>query len=536
MRWGASLGLVVAAMCGLAGMARAEDQHWQDCLAWRKDPARGIPACDTVIANRVTSTARRANAYVNRGGAYQQINELNRAVADFGEAIRLAPNAAYTWQSRGEAYMQLRDYPKAISDLDQAIRFDPTRAYRFHSPAVAYREKGDLERAIKEFSIAISLDRTHDFRFGDRAVVYLSLGRYNLAIADFDEVTKLNPTSAAAYWLRAQAYLALGDAKRALAESNRAVERDPRDPDAYANRVAALEKLGEREAARADYKSVLELRPNDAVASSALAALAAPTDTTTVATSHDNLTPRYGSSSGIGRRVALVVGNSAYLQGAYLTNPVNDADDVSTILHDKLCFKVIEAKNATFADFSQKIGEFAEAADGADVALFYFAGHGMQFQQTNLLMPIDSRIANEYDAIHGNISAQDVVAMLESRAKVSLVFLDACRNNPIEEDFRRRMKFAQRGFGETRGLAPMVAHGSETLLVYATRANYRAEDGSGRNSPFTSAFLEYIATPDKDIELVMRDVTAKVRQLTGGRQVPQRLTELEHGLMLMPMR
>lgn len=536
MRRQTLLRFVTAATLCVTGIAHAVDSNWQACQLGRKDPARSIPACAAVIANPATKAWTRANAYVSRGGAYQQNNTLELAVADFSEAIRLAPNAAYAWQDRGEAYTQLRDYAEAIADLDQAIRIDPKRAFRYHSRAVAYREKGDLDHALEDFSAAISLDRTHDFRFGDRGTVYLSLGRYNLAIADFDEVTKLNPTFAAAFWRRAQAYLALGDAKRALSESNRAVELDPRDPDAYANRAAAHEKLGEDEAARRDYRNVLDLRPNDPAALSALAAPATALGGAALPRPQSDSTPREASCAGSGRRVALVVGNGAYPQEAYLTNPVNDSDDVSAILRDKLCFSVITAKNVTLAAFSQKIGEFAEAANGADVALFYYAGHGMQFQQTNLLLPIDAKLANEYDAIHENVSAQDVVAMLESRAKVTLVFLDACRNNPIEDNFRRQMKFAQRGFGETRGLAPMVARGSETLLVYATRPNDRADDGGGRNSPFTLAFLKHIATPGKDIELVMRDVTATVRELTGGRQVPQRLTELEHGLVLLPLR
>jgi uncharacterized caspase-like protein len=234
------------------------------------------------------------------------------------------------------------------------------------------------------------------------------------------------------------------------------------------------------------------------------------------------------------RRVALVVGNAAYPGNAQLTNPANDADDVSDVLRVKLCFSVIEAKDATLAVFSEKISEFAEAAEGADVALFYYAGHGMQFQGINLLIPVDARFANEYDALHGNVSAQDVLSLLESRAHVSLVFLDACRNNPIEEEFQRRIRTAGRGFGDTRGLAPMTTHGSETLVVFATRPNERAADGTGRNSPFTQAFLESIASPGEDIELVMRDISAKVRERTGGRQVPQRLTELEHGLTLVP--
>ena len=140
---------------------------------------------------------------------------------------------------------------------------------------------------------------------------------------------------------------------------------------------------------------------------------------------------------------------------------------------------------------------------------------------------------NKYDALHGNVSAQDVLSLLESRAHVSLVFLDACRNNPIGRNFN--VRFAQPVVDLVRRacLPSMTTRGSETLLVLG-RPNEQAADGTGRNSPFARAFLDSIATPGEDIELVMRDISAKVRERTGGRQVPQRLTELEHGLMLVP--
>ena len=237
------------------------------------------------------------------------------------------------------------------------------------------------------------------------------------------------------------------------------------------------------------------------------------------------------------KRVALVVGNSAYPGAARLANPGNDAEDVAALLQDRLCFKVIFARDANYQIFSKKIGEFAEIANGADVALFYYAGHGMQLGGTNLLIPVDATLQNEYDALHGNVSAQDLVALLEARAKVTLVFLDACRNNPMENEFRGRLTAsAGRGFGDARGLAPMTKQSGETLVVYATRPNDQASDGTGRNSPFTEAFLKLMITPDKDIELVLRDVSASVRASTNGKQVPQRLTQLEHGLVLLPGR
>jgi uncharacterized protein len=234
------------------------------------------------------------------------------------------------------------------------------------------------------------------------------------------------------------------------------------------------------------------------------------------------------------KRVAMVIGEGAYRGSAALANPANDADDIARLLREKLCFQTILVKDADFETLSAGVGELAQAAEGADVALFYFSGHGMQFQQVNYLLPTDARLANEYDLVHRSISAQDIVTLLAARAKVVLVFLDACRSDPIEDDFRRRMAGQHREIAPTRGLAPPRQTGAETMIVYATRPNEIAADGTGRNSPFTHAFLDVFATPDKDIELVLRDMAARVSDLTNGAQVPQRLTELRHGLVLTP--
>ena len=141
-----------------------------------------------------------------------------------------------------------------------------------------------------------------------------------------------------------------------------------------------------------------------------------------------------------------------------------------------------------FRDASAAVGELAQAAEGADVALFYFSGHGMQFQQVNYLLPTDARLANEYDLVHRSISAQDIVTLLAARAKVVLVFLDACRSDPIEDDFRRRMAGQHRDVAPTRGLAPPVQTGAETMIVYATRPNEIAADGTGRHSRSRTPF------------------------------------------------
>ncbi|MEM8648735.1 MAG: caspase family protein, partial [Pseudomonadota bacterium] len=129
------------------------------------------------------------------------------------------------------------------------------------------------------------------------------------------------------------------------------------------------------------------------------------------------------------KRVALVIGNGAYQSTSPLANPVNDAEDMSARLKD-LGFTVITGLDQTEADFANRMAEFAEAADRADVALFYYAGHGLQFQESNFLVPVDAKIENQFQVRQETVTLDAIVRLMESRARKVLVFLDACRDNP----------------------------------------------------------------------------------------------------------
>ena len=473
-----------------------------------------ILACTKLLArSSELSRDTRFAIYFNRGHAYFRKGQYDLAIADSSKAIRLLNAHSFSfvvsqaYLLRGGAYERKGEFDHAISDYNEAIRVKPDHANSYNFRAQFYARTGDDAKAFADAETAIRLNPRSANPHAYLAYVYAKKGNFDSALAELEEAFRLDKQNEDTLLYRAEIYLLQNEPRLALDDFETVLSKDPHSRYAQAG----------RERARATLTAM-------APASQAAAQSAAvPSAAIVTSSCLDN------------KRLALIVGNSAY-PSAYLTNPINDADDVTALLREKLCFKVIEAKDANFATFSQRISEFVEESEGADVALFYYAGHAMQFQQTNYLLPVDAKLANELDLSQKTISAQNVVAALESRAKVSLVFLDSCRNNPIEDEFRRRMKTAQRGFGETRGLAPMATLGAETLIVYATRPNQQAADGSGRNSPFTRAFLEHFATPGKDVELVMRDVTSRVLELTNGQQIPQRLTELRHGLVLLPAR
>lgn len=226
-----------------------------------------------------------------------------------------------------------------------------------------------------------------------------------------------------------------------------------------------------------------------------------------------------------GKRVALVVGNGAYASGSELQNPTNDAADVAQALR-RLGFQVIERLNAGKTEFHDAVELFEQELSGADVGLFFYAGHGMQLENTNYLIPVDAKIDTPYSLKANTISAQDVVKLMERDARSSLVLLDACRNNALSGGLTRT-----RG-NTSRGLARMEASGN-SLIGFAAQADAVAFDGNGqRNSPFTAALLRNIETPNVVVLQMLTEVTGEVQRATGNRQKPQVVSNLGTNVML----
>ncbi len=214
-------------------------------------------------------------------------------------------------------------------------------------------------------------------------------------------------------------------------------------------------------------------------------------------------------------RVALVVGNGAYEHAAPLRNPANDAADMAAVLR-RLGFAVIAGVDLDRGAFEGKLREFARAARGAEAALFFYAGHGLQVEGENYLLPVDARLAEEVDL---ELEALELRAFLrQMRSRTNLVFLDACRDNPLARSLARTMG-ASRSAAIGRGLGRVDA-ASGTLIAYATQPGNVAADGTGRNSPFTAALLRHIGVPGRSVHDLLTAVTDEVVTATAGRQQP----------------
>jgi len=216
------------------------------------------------------------------------------------------------------------------------------------------------------------------------------------------------------------------------------------------------------------------------------------------------------------KRVALVIGNSAYQHTPKLTNPKNDATDLAAALK-KHGFQVIDGFDVTKAALERKIEEFAAALNGAGVGLFFYAGHGLQVSGINYLVPIDAQLATASVLELQTVRVDLVHRIMEHETNTNILFLDACRDNPLARNLARAMGTRSAEVG--RGLAA-VASGGGTLISFSTQPGNVALDGSGRNSPFAGALVKHMAASSDDLSAILIAVRNDVMKETQRKQVP----------------
>jgi Caspase domain len=216
------------------------------------------------------------------------------------------------------------------------------------------------------------------------------------------------------------------------------------------------------------------------------------------------------------KRVALVVGNGSYQNVPKLPNPLKDAVAVGEMFK-KAGFDWVKVRqDVGNLDFKRALREFMDAATDADIAVVYYAGHGIQVKDMNYMIPVDAKLATEIDAEDEAVSLDRIVAALEPAKRLRLVILDACRDNPFQRTMKRRV--AMRAI--SGGLAKMEPTLGDTLIAYAAKAGSTAEDGEGENSPFASALMKHLAVPGLDVRLAFGRIRDDVLKSTAYKQEP----------------
>ena len=213
-------------------------------------------------------------------------------------------------------------------------------------------------------------------------------------------------------------------------------------------------------------------------------------------------------------KVALIVGNGTYQNVPVLPNPPHDAADVAAAFA-RLGFSVQVVTNASYEDMRRALLKFSGQARNAQMAVVFFAGHGMEMDGDNWLIPVDAELKTDLDVDQEAISLHSVMLMVSVASKLGLVVLDACRNNP----FLGKMKRTIVTRSLSRGLS-RIEPTNNVLVAYSAKDGTTAADGNGRNSPFTAAFLKYLEVPGLEVNFLFRDVRDDVIAATGGEQQP----------------
>jgi tetratricopeptide (TPR) repeat protein len=443
-------------------------------------------------------------SFAGRANARYLRNEIAEGMADAEMAIKLSPGDEYMISALGNGHLAKQDFVKAQALFEQAQIADGASLRALRGLAAATMEQDDADKALTLLDTALQQAPEEFGPYAMRGHIILSKGRVDEAIGNFEKALSTNNLDGVAYWGLGLAYAQKGDVEKARLNFQESLK--PYRLYGFQQKRAseALLALGN---SKTDELSALA---ND------------KTDTPQVATKGDTeqpVTQLPAIAFDPGKRVALVIGNSAYENANTLPNPTRDAKAIATALRG-LGFEVIEGQDLALADMQGKLKDFAQKSSDADVALFYYAGHGMQVGDKNYLVPTDAKLkeatAVDFELVDVNTS---VVQYLGGENRTGIIILDSCRDNPLSRSFSR-------SFGKTRsglvqqGMAPMSADDGGLIFAFATSPGDVAEDGEGQNSPFTTALLAHMATPGIELEQMMKRVKKDVYTATNKRQQP----------------
>jgi len=216
------------------------------------------------------------------------------------------------------------------------------------------------------------------------------------------------------------------------------------------------------------------------------------------------------------RRVAFVIGNSIYKNATSLPNTISDSSAIGNLFKSVGFEVVISRTDLGVVEFKRAVREFLITAENADIAVVYYAGHGVEIGGTNYLVPVDAKLGRDYDVEDEAVSLDRIIWALQSVKRLRLILLDACRDNPFPTKMRSAgIRSAMRG-----GLGKIEDVSADTLVAYAAKAGSVSYDGDGRNSPYATALLKHLAEPGLDIRIALGRVRDDVLGTTGGRQEP----------------
>ena len=551
------LALIAAALWSAPRFAQSRSQLGPLCTTDTTPADQQIDACNKILALKVFSGEKLATIYFWRAVGWNKKGNYSQVIADASEALRLKPDLAL-YNLRGSAYYDKGEYDIAIADFNDALRIGPPSGIIFHNRGNAFRSKGDYAKAIADYDQAIRLGPNDAFTYQNRGSAKQALGDLDGALADINEAIRLNPALPSPLNNRTVIWRAKGDFDRAIADGTEAIRlAKAKAPvnimtppgsvliSAYTQRGLAYEAKGDYEHARQDFNATLEgvaadadSKANQATAKVRLSLLSdAVAPSPTAADGAGNPAGRAAANGGInagpaaaaaastntGLRVALVIGNGAYAHVKALPNPPNDARSIAKSLRD-IGFTVSEGIDLDRAAMQKMTRDFLREAARAQVAVVYYAGHGVQIDGRNYLVPVDVRLQAGSNITDAMIDMDTILAGLDDQVRTNILIFDACRNNPMAPQVASagpsRAIEAGSGLAAPTALGSGATLGAGTLIAFATAPGQVALDGEGANSPFSAALSRHIGTPGLEVQQMLTRVRAEVVAATKAKQVP----------------
>ncbi len=458
-----------------------------------------MKACtDLLQSGRRLSTSDKAKYLAYRGWAHTQKQDYQAALADLDMSIALDDRQFGSRGSRAGIHRVLGSLDLALKDIDACIRLAPRFAPARTVRGDILRDKGDSDGALKEYDDALKLDPTELSAMTGRSITYRIMGHSKEAQAALAHALALDNRIA-------EIYVAQGQ----LAES---------DYDIVKARQAYLRALEQPRSIRFTNKPgspIFDATRYHKIATARLAVL-------------NNALQDIASSPTAAaapmQKLALVIGNGAYRVANTLPNPPNDARRISQELRS-IGFETTEGIDMSSDAMRRAVKDFLAKAPHAKITLIYFAGHGMQIDGRNYLVPIDAQLASGKSLTEDLIDLDFIMAGLDDKLRTNVIVLDACRDNPfasrtLADSAASRSVAIRSGLAPQAGLSSGGTLGAGTLIAFATAPGQVALDGEGAGSPFTLALARHINTPGLELQQMLTRVRSEVVAATKGKQVP----------------
>jgi len=486
-----------------------------------------------LYSKEIKSNPSGLQLYLQRGELLNAANLREKAEADFKKALQIDPGSIDARKAWGSFLIDAERYQEAVDTYTAVITRGERDADVFNNRGLASFYLKQYRAAISDFSEAIRLDSSAPLPLVNRAETFEKQDRISSAIADMNSAIRLDPNDVDKYRYRGDLWRAGGNSEKAVSDYTAAIAQDQKNVRTYFERGVTFIELGRLAEAESDLQLALSLDSNHDNAREQLRIIQSKR------TSEQNFIKPLDALNDRQSRVALVIGNGRYLYAPQLKNTVPDAILVSQQL-SKVGFDVSTVVDASKREMTAALSEFKSKAKRADWALIYFAGHGVEIQGVNFMIPIDGNIAQEQSAARDTVNLQSFIDSVETARLLRIVILDACRDDPFSrprttrEISRSLVRERKRDSASSssvnsslriddrnKGGLARVEPAPGTLVVFAARSGQVALDGSGENSPFATALIKRIReTPPREVRRIFDFVREDVSMATEGAQQP----------------